>query len=338
MLRVFHIPAHLDYVSKLTSPHFQPAPSPSPTGSPLTAAALLAVPCWGFFDVLHLHTVELASRHELDQLFRRAAAEGKRVVFTVHDLVPAIETDLAAFDRKTRLAAQGAHSLLTLTHAAARQISDRFGRTPKVVPHGYVLPPGAAATARAERGHRGSRIVAFGALRPNRSFTGLTRAWSLLPQTRPPLEILVRSVRPADLARNRETLAALENMAAAHEGLRLRTVDRMLSEPEITELLADCRTLVLPYKTITHSGQLELARDLGLGVLAPAFPTLRAQLDEAESLLTATWFDPQDLEDPPRLAERLRQACSAAESTQIPERADEHARLLETHHIEYCFS
>jgi hypothetical protein len=81
--RVFHIPSHLSYVSKLACDSFTPVPSPS--GKPLRVMDLLALPAWDFFDVLDLHTVELPTAADLASLSSRLWDAGKGLVFTLHD-------------------------------------------------------------------------------------------------------------------------------------------------------------------------------------------------------------------------------------------------------------
>lgn len=125
MQRVFHVPSHLSYVSKLVGDTFTAVPSPS--GRPLRVSDLLHLQSWDFFDVLHLHTVELADSGELTALAARLRETGKGFVFTLHDLVPNIEIDQAAFEEKTGLMVREASRVVTLTHAAARQVSARFG-------------------------------------------------------------------------------------------------------------------------------------------------------------------------------------------------------------------
>lgn len=98
MLRVFHVPSHLSYVSKLTSTRFTPVPPPF--GVPLRIADLLAVASWDFFDILHLHTVERANSAELASLSERLKRTRKGLVFTAHDLTPNIEANHEAFERR----------------------------------------------------------------------------------------------------------------------------------------------------------------------------------------------------------------------------------------------
>ncbi len=101
MLRIFHVPSHLTYTAKLASAEFTPVASP--TGRPLLLSELVGLGRWDFFDVVHVHTVELATADVLEQVAERAEHEGKGLVFTVHDLAPNIEAEHSAFALKTAL-------------------------------------------------------------------------------------------------------------------------------------------------------------------------------------------------------------------------------------------
>ncbi|WP_432943317.1 hypothetical protein ACQPXM_40635 [Kribbella sp. CA-253562] len=316
-MRIFHVPSHLAYVAKLVAPEF--APAPSPTGRPIPVSGLLAQDPWDYFDVLHLHTVELASADDLTALVDRLGRAGKRLVFTVHDLVPNIESDLPAFEDKTRLLVKSADHVTTLTSTAAAAVLDQYGRRPDVLPHGYAVPPAVA------RRTTGAGLLAFGALRPNRCLVALVRAWALLPD-RPRLSVVLRSVGAADRERSAAELAELDRAAEEYPELSVEVVDRVLSDEELVERCQDASTLVLPYRSITHSGQLELARDLGLGAVLPDVPTLRDQLAGAEH--PCVWFPAEALEDPAAFAAYLERASRLPAAPRGPDRVAEHAGLL----------
>jgi len=163
MLRIFHVPSYLTYVAKLAGPEC--APVPSPVGQPLRLGALVALDSWDFFDVLHMHTVELAAGDEIERIASRATCEDKRLVFAAHDLVPNIETGMAA----------------------------------------------------------------FGALRPRRDLVGLARAWRTLPQPRPALRVLVRSLTKADRQRYPTVLAERADMRHTEPGFTIALTTEMLT-------------------------------------------------------------------------------------------------------------
>lgn len=342
MIRVFHVPAHLAYAALLSGQRF--APVPSPTGESLTVAQLTDLASWEFFDVLHLHSVELASLGDLDRLCGLARRRGVGLVLTVHDLLPNIETDEGVYWQKLALVADRADAVLTLTAAAAAMLTSRDvpNRTKVVVtPHGSALPLG-IPTVPSRRG--GSETLAvYGALRPNRDVAAMADAWRLLPAaTRPVLRILLRSVGPADEERDADQLARLRSAAAAESRLHLDVRSTFLPPGDLLRWLAPAGGLVLPYRWITHSGQLELACDLGLPVLAPDTSTLRAQLEHnGVGEHPVTWYPADELAKPahlgtwlmrvsriPRVAENERRAF-------LQRRRTERARLLRLHQKVY---
>ncbi len=154
----------------------------------------------------------------------------------------------------------------------------------------------------------GRGLAAFGALRPNRDYVALVRAWRRLRAPRPPLRLLVRSVDAADEVRYRHVLARLRRRQADElPGLTLDITTGMVPAADLVAWCRQSAVLVLPYRTITHSGQLELARDLGMPVLAPNVPTLRAQLtDTGARSCPVQWFTPGELKDPARFAAAQR--------------------------------
>lgn len=335
MLRIFHVPSHLTYVAKLTGTDFTPVDSP--TGRPLLLSELAELSRWDFFDVLHVHTVELATADDLERVAGRAEHEGKGFVFTAHDLVPNIETDRFEFDLKTALIIRRAGAVMTLTSTAAEQIATVFGvpvSSVRVVPHGAAMPLSLVGSQ-----STGGEVAALGALRPNRDFLSLVRAWRLLPTPRPPLRLLIRSLKRADELRYEAVLNELEQVKRAVPEVTITTRPDVMPPDDLVSWCRPASLLVLPYSTITHSGQLELARDLGLRAVAPGVATLRSQLDEGPSS-SVECFAPSDLADPHQFAGHLQQALSrpapAARGTGLRDyRAAEHARIIDAHRDAY---
>lgn len=314
---------------------------PLPSAAPLRVSALLALRSWDFFDILHLHTVELASADDLAELTTRLRAVGKGFVFTAHDLTPNIESDADTFDAKTRFTARNAPRVVTLTHAASEQISARFGVQPSVIPHGFAVPPGPAL----RRGVSTGGLLAFGALRPNRDFVALVRAWRTLPVPRVPLRILIRSVGLPDRQRYADELAFLTGTAGSEPDLTVRTVDGLLPQDQLLAACREAGALVMPYRNITHSGQLELARDLALPVVLPDSPTLRDQLGRSTMQeQPCLWFPVATLGDPVRFGGYLAKASGTPKvylenSNEFYRyRVHEHEKLLSAYAGEYRLS
>lgn len=338
-VRVLHIPSHMTYAHGLCRTDFGPVTAPGQPG--IGIGELLRYQSWEFFDVLHLHTVELTSHDELDSLTSSLRQLDKRLVMTVHDLAPNIETDVVEHDRKLATAVAAADAVITLTDESARQIPGDAGPV-GVIPHGRTIQDGAIP----ERSIASSNgpLATFGALRPNRDLRSLLSAWKQLGAVRPGLRLLLRSVGRADETRDSSLLAYLRSAARHDPKLTLGIEPAMLPDADLVAWLRGCSALVLPYSGITHSGQLELACDVGLPAVAPDLPTLRDQLrlNHRENL-PVTWFPTQDMNST-RFTAQLQQAtqlCEEGTSNQASWRAwrwHEKSRVLEAHAVAYGVS
>jgi glycosyltransferase involved in cell wall biosynthesis len=327
-LRVFHVPSHLAYVGKLTGAGF--APVAAPTGTPLRISTLLSLASWDWFDVLHLHTVELASRDELYFVTARARTEGKRLVVTVHDLMPNIESDRVEFGAKLGLILGTADAVITLTDEARRQLAAAglLRRACTVAAHGTAFPLDVLGSI---AGPPGYGIAAYGALRPNRDLVGLLDAWKLLPTDgRPPLRILLRDVTAEDERRDATTLTTLRHAADRHADMGLHIKRGFVDAATLIAWLRQSHLLVLPYRSISHSGQLEAAIDAGLGVLAPDVVTLRGQVAAGPApTWPVTWVPEGTLGNPESFAASLRAASDHAAVTEDDARAARTSRIAE---------
>ncbi|MGH3519386.1 MAG: hypothetical protein ACRDQ7_18610 [Haloechinothrix sp.] len=327
MIRVFHVPAHLAYVQTLVGTGFTPVAAPGDCGA-MRVADLLAIASWSWFDVLHLHTVELATRDELVALAARCRGERKRLVVTVHDLSPNIEAGYHEHREKLRVALDAAESVATLTPTARRAVQQISARPCVVVPHGAAFPLDLLHGQPRSGGHG---VAVYGALRPNRAFTRLLAAWRQQPPGLP-LRVLVRSVSREDERRYAKTLAELRE--ATEHGVELQILGDFVAPAELLAWLRRSHLLALPYVQITHSGQIEAARDAGLGVLAPDLPTLRDQLAPLD--WPVAWFPPlSPLTDWLFHAAAMPAPAETAVRAAWRSRHDEHRAIIDAHAVMY---
>lgn len=288
--RVLHIPSHMTYVKALSGSY---APA-AETGPSLRVSDLLAMADWDF-DVLHLHSFELVTLDELIRLRQRTEEEGIAMVVTIHDLLPNIEASIDGFRNKVAYVATAADHVFTLTSMAASEITTLAPRakTPEVTPHGPAISIEAVPAVPAA-GDGG--LAVFGAFRPYRELGTLVKAWQRLGKSRPRLRVLLRSVTAADYERDGDLLELLKTIARADGRLSLTVAHTMLADDHLVDWLTNASALVLPYSHITHSGQLELARDIGLPVIAPDISTVRDQLASGPRPdLPVVWFRPDAL-------------------------------------------
>jgi hypothetical protein len=170
----------------------------------------------------------------------------------------------------------------------------------------------------------------------------LVRAWRLLPAARPSLRVLLRSFGVSDQERYADELAELEGIARAEPDLTVETTTGVLSVGELVGCCQHATALVMPYHRITHSGQLELARDLGLSAVVPDVPTVRAQLGETKGdEHPCVWFPTTALSAPTEFAGYLENVSDLS-NKQVTKsnsfaqyRTKEHDKLLGQYGTEY---
>ena len=283
---------------------------------PFFAPALVAA--WAVeIDVVHLHF----GYDHLDPAAARAwlealAAARLPLVLTVHDLRNPHHEERSRHDGLLDLLVPAAAAVLTLTGAAAAELRSRYGRDVRVAPHPTLVDPSLAADVVTEPG-----LVALHlkSLRTNvvepLGVVAAAAEGAALADGR--LEV---DVHPAALADPR--LAGLDALVREHGGGRLAVrVHERFDDLALERYLRRAHATVLPYRWGTHSGWLELARDLGTRVVAPSCGHYAAQWPE---VVTYTADEERGL-DPAS----LRDAVAAALRIPPPAPAPREARLAE---------
>lgn len=301
-VRVLHVPGHAPYARKLADEDITPVNgTDAEVPVPLAASVdwLLARAEWDFFDVLHLHSVELVDRSRLADMLAHLHASGKRLIFTAHDVVPNIDQDHREFEEKTRLIIRSAHACVTLTGWARDQlvdlVNDTAARRIVVAPHGYAIEPGRYPIGR--RTGDQPAIGVYGALRTNRALGVVVAAWRALADRdslheQASLRLLLRSVSAADVRRYAPTLTALNQLIKDGLNVDVRVAPAAVTDSEIVDFHRTSSVILLPYRWCTHSGQLELCFDLGVPVIAPRLGGLEAQAAAHPRISgLVTWFD-----------------------------------------------
>lgn len=267
------------------------------------------------FDLFHLHfgfdaLTPAALQGLLDALRRHRVP----LVYTVHDLRNPHHADRAAHDAHLDVLVPAADALVTLTPGAAEEIRRRWGREAAVVPHPHVAPYDVMRSVRAMREVRAR--AATGSRRP---FTVGLHLKSLRASAAPERVLPTLAATVADLPgavlqvnahrealdpagpRHDAALAALVRELAGAGRIDLRVHD-YLSDADLHAYLADLDVSVLPYRFGTHSGWLELCRDLGTTVVAPTTGHL------AEQGPVLTYVHDEDEYDAATLADAVRRA------------------------------
>ena len=290
-IRVRSVPAGHDYVRHAVGPARGVTVLDDPVLDPAEPArwwphpALEAAERPGVLDdadLVHVHFgYEHRSPEQVAEFVAALRARAMPLVVTVHDLTNPHEPDPAAHLERTGHLVRGAAAVLTLTAGAAAEIRERWGVDAQVVPHPRLVP--AAVTeplrpARASRGHvnPGPGLVrtvgvVLGSLRAGVAAEDLLPALADALPTDARLVVMIRADALAaarDPGHPRHAAALALDRLATRPEVEVRAHDH-LPESDLCGALAGFDALVLPHRHGTHSGWLELCRDLGLPPVIP---------------------------------------------------------------------
>ncbi|WP_180953288.1 glycosyltransferase [Brevibacterium ihuae] len=244
--------------------------SPSPRSPPTTRTSPRSSPPWlrahtEAVDLVHIHFgFEHCSPERIREFVDECAATATRLVVTVHDLDNPHLTEQADHHERLTDLIRAAEAVITLTPAAAARIEARLGIAAEVIPHPFIVEPAHAhrITAAAAGRRTGRRVGLFlKSMRHNTATdpefhrtlaAGLTAAEAEL------------HVHVHEDAADHPLVTAL----AATWGDGLHVHPRM-DDAALFAAVAEYDAVVLPYIRGSHSGWLEMCRDLSVTVVAP---------------------------------------------------------------------
>lgn len=216
-------------------------------------------------DLVHIHFgFEHCSPERIREFVDECAATATRLVVTVHDLDNPHLTEQADHHERLTDLIRAAEAVITLTPAAAARIEARLGIAAEVIPHPFIVEPAHAhrITAAAAGRRTGRRVGLFlKSMRHNTATdpefhrglaAGLTAAGAEL------------HVHVHEDAADHPLVTAL----AATWGDGLHVHPRM-DDAALFAAVAEYDAVVLPYIRGSHSGWLEMCRDLSVTVVAP---------------------------------------------------------------------
>ncbi|MCR4489383.1 glycosyltransferase family 4 protein, partial [Micrococcus luteus] len=273
-------------------------------------------------DVLHVHFgFEHFSPAQLAAALDAQHAHGGAVVVTVHDLENPHLTDQGPHRDRLAVLLGRADAVLTLTPGAAATLARDYGVRALVVPHPHIVPledlvaqgdddaPGAAPGALPfDASDDGDGAAAPARLLVHaKDLRAQVAPVALLPVLAAAVATLADrgldarvTVEVQDTVQDEDALAALR-AGCAHHGFELWQHDR-LDDPALHALLRDVDVSVLPYRIGTHSGWVEMCRDLGVPVAVADIGHIADQSGAWLSPDSLAAFDP---EDPDSLADAL---------------------------------
>lgn len=233
--------------------------SPSPLLDPDRVAGLARD-----LDVVHVHFgFESVPAEGLAAWARAVRTAGAALVLTVHDLRNPHHERPAEHDAQLSALIPAADAVVTLTPGAAGEIARRWNRRATVLAH----PPLAGT-----RPHRPARGTADGPL------IGI-HLKSLRRNVVDPAPIVAAAAAAATELGGRLRVDVHPDVAEAAELEAVRAlaatgaldwvVHERFDDAGLERYLAGLDLSVLPYRFGTHSGWLELCRELGTSVIAP---------------------------------------------------------------------
>lgn len=255
-------------------------------------------------EVIHLHFgFEHRTPDQIQEFVDTCADRDIRLVITVHDLDnPHLPKD-GQDDHHTRLSIliRAADAVLTLTASAAAAIRSGYGREAIVTPHPFVVAPQTVQELRDTSTHptpttRAAVGVFLKDVRVNTVqhpgfYRDLHRELSSCARQVDLRVFAHRSSSDHPLVESLRT-EFHPQPTAAHGGV-LHLHERF----EDRDLFAQTMSLdavILPYTHGTHSGWLEMCRDLGVAVVAPDCGHYASQADRPEAVQTYRTGDGAD--------------------------------------------
>lgn len=313
-MHVASVPATHVYVRRLQHPDVVRLEDPS--GDDLRTPCFLDPGWWSERsdppDLLHVHFgFEFYDPGQIRELADVLDEHEIPLVYTAHDLRNPNHRTPDLQDAGLAVLLERADALVTLTASAADEVERRCGCRPVVLPHPHVAPLDRIEAARCRSGETRDAyrlLLHFKSLRPNMVAAPLLEAAADVARDDDELSLEVRLhcdvVSPRGDNHDPELVALACDLA--DEGLVDLGVHPYLDDESLWDLVESVDGFVLPYRFGTHSGLLELCRDLGTAVIAPSCGSYADQ--------GAQWVFESDEEhgfDPASFRSALRSAVAA---------------------------
>jgi hypothetical protein len=285
VLRVASVPASHIYVRHLAEPghdgRVDRLPDPVPADGQKVPGGwwppVMLEPGWvtdhrNEFDVFHVHFgFDALPPDDLRRVVDELERHHKPLIYTVHDLRNPHHAEPDAHGKQQDVLVGAADALITLTRGAARAVSERWGRTPTVLPHPHVLDE---ARIQQPRRRQSPFVVAVHAksVRANMDVLAvmdtLVPLVGALPDAILQLDVHDEIFEPGNHWYAPELGASMvEYGRHAHVEVR---VHPYFTDDELWDYLSSISVSVLPYRFGTHSGWLEACFDLGTAAVVPS--------------------------------------------------------------------
>ncbi len=228
-------------------------------------------------EVVHVHFgFEHLSLQETRDFTSELRHRRIPLILTVHDIDNPHLSDQSTYHRQLRVLLEDAARILTLTSLAARRLAREFAVDPariEVVAHPQVVP----AHTDVQPAHPPVQVGTFlKSVRPNviSDFQFYRDAAVQCARNGQHLSVFIhRDQKDTELFKHLEGCADID----------LRAHDEF-SDDELFAAIASCQAVLLPYQGGTHSGWMEMCRDLFVPVAVPDCGCFSSQADSADAV------------------------------------------------------
>jgi len=254
------------------------------------------------FDLFHIQFgFDARGPEQLADLVAALEAEGKPLVYTVHDLRNPHHLVRDEHDAQLDVLVPAADALITLTPGAAHEIKSRWGRDAIVLPHPHVVDLERLAMVPRRRRLPGPGGEGFRVGLHVKSLRACMDPLTILPALIEAVQQIPGAVLQVDghtdvldPGGDRYARELAEALRAAPPCVEVRIHD-FFSDDQLWDYLAGLDVSVLPYRFGTHSGWLEACRDLGTAVVAPSCGYYDEQGQVSSFVMDETSFDEASL-------------------------------------------
>lgn len=265
-LRVATVPDHHPYLDAVLPQDVDRVHFPFSVDDPWAPTPLLdadtLISRANDIDVVHLHFgYESLSAEAMSTWTATVRRAGIGLVVTVHDLRNPHDLDRRPHDRHLDALLAAADQVGTLTPGAAAELEARYGRKVRVLPH-----PTLTSTRPALRKTQGRPVVGIHLKSLRTNIHEPDRLVLAAANGARAARATLRVDLHPDVATSPELSAV---RAAAADGRIDLRVHQRFDDVDLAAYLSDLDVSVLPYRFGSHSGWLELCRDLGTRVVVP---------------------------------------------------------------------
>lgn len=273
-------------------------------------------------DIVHLHFgYDHLSPQEMSEFITAVHARGKALVATIHDIVnPHFDDEARSSQHREKVALllKRADALLTLTEcakAALEEFPAARGRRIEVVAHPRIVAPD--DIAQLSDAHRQPTVGVF--LKSLRANVVRDVDFYTTVADAAPLTVYMHDVE------------ATAHLAQALERRGVKVVRHApMDDAELYQAISTHTTVLLPYLRGTHSGWLEMCRDLGATVAVPDCGCYAGQADTPRAVET---YRTGDGESAAQALDSLNQrgpvAYAGSRAEQLADVRSHHARIYD---------